>query len=286
MQQKIEKIQIKDLPQELFEEIEEKIRPYVIGLLGVNVSTSGEEAELVGSGTLVRVANKYGILTAQHVTEELMKFHKVGLNLGAFVHKFAIATEFLPIVEIGGRHRDNIGPDLALMILPGIHIGTINAIKSFWNLSYYAKTVLSKRLVEDIGIHLWTVFGFVGVWSKNGGPAAGFDKTKDCFGLFGFTGAEEYWTVGDFDYLKLSVLYKNRTDLPLSFGGVSGGGIWRTELFRSNDGRISCLNEPLFLGVAFYQTAIKNSLRSLIGHGWRSIYEQLLRFVTDASSVM
>jgi hypothetical protein len=275
MLQKIEKIQIKDLPQELFEEIEDKIKPYVIGLLGVNVNTSGEEAELVGSGTLVQVANKYGILTARHVTQELKKFHKVGLNLGTFVHRFAIDIAFLPIVDIGSRVGDDIGPDLAVIILPEIHEGTIKAKKSFWNLSYYGKTISSEPLVKDLSTHLWIVCGFVGVWTRNEGPTDGFDKTKNCCCLCGFTGAEEYWTQRGFDYLKLSVLYENTADLPLTFGGVSGGGIWKAELSRSNDGKISCSKDPLFLGVAFRQTPIQNSLRSIIDHGWRSIYEQV-----------
>ncbi|MCJ7497964.1 MAG: hypothetical protein MUO78_07510 [candidate division Zixibacteria bacterium] len=99
-----------------------------------------------------------------------------------------------------------------------------------------------------------------------------FDRIKRCCCLCGYTGVEKYWTKDEFDYLNLSVSYENRTDLPDTFEGVSGGGIWRAELYRSNDGKILS-SEPLFLGVAFWQTTTENNMRSIIGHGWRSIYE-------------
>lgn len=285
MEEKIEKIQIRNLPQELFADIEGRIKPYVVSLLGVNLDASGEQVEPIGSGTLIKIADKYGILTVQHVTDELKKFDRVGLNIGTFVHKFAIDANFLSIVDIGHRIKDKIGPDLSFIVLPLNHASTIKALKSFWNHSYHSKSFLSKHFEEDISIDLWIVFGIVGMWTENGGPAGGFDKTKNCFGLFGFTGVEDYWTDGEFDYVKLSVLYENRFDLPLTFGGVSGGGIWRTRLLRSNDGRIFCLYDPLLSGVAFRQTPLQDNSRSIIGHGWRSIYEKVPQFVTDASSV-
>jgi hypothetical protein len=106
------------------------------------------------------------------------------------------------------------------------------------------------------------------------GTSSHFDSTKRCCCLCGYTGVEKYWDKDEFDYLSLNVSYENRTDLPDTFEGVSGGGIWRAVLYRSDDGKISS-SEPLFLGVAFWQTIPKNNLRSIIGHGWRSIYEMI-----------
>lgn len=274
MSNNIEITQIKDLPTDLLDEIQERIKPYIIGLLGVNIGTSGEEPQLLGSGTLIQIQDKYCIVTAQHLTDKLKKYQKLGLILGSFVHRFVVDTSFLQIVEIGTPVGNSIGPDLAVIILPIIDAGTIKAKNLvFWNIINHSQTVLSKSIAKDSNIRLWIVCGFPEEWSKDGDPVGGFAKTLICCCLCGFTGAEEYWAGGEFDYLKLSVLYKNRADLPMTFRGLSGGGIWKAELFRSNNGKISCTDDLLFLGVAFRETAIQDDLRSIIGHGWRSIYE-------------
>ena len=117
--------------------------------------------------------------------------------------------------------------------------------------------------------------GVIGEWAKIQNSVGQFSKTLSCCCLFGYTGVEKYYSERGFDYLELSVLYQDRNDLPLSFGGVSGSGVWRVQLYRSNDETIN-YSKPLLLGVAFRQTAIENNLRSIIGHGWRSIYEKVV----------
>jgi len=272
MNQKIEMLQIKDLPPDLLDEIQERIKPHIIGLMGVNVESSGEKAQLIGSGTLVQIKNKYGIITAQHLTNKLGKFEKLGLNLETYVHKCEINNFYLNVIDVGTFSQDQIGPDLAVIILPENIISTLKAKKLFWDISNHIQTVLSKPITQNLRNRLWIVCGFPEVWSKDMGPVAGFDETKSCCCLCGFTGAEEYWTKDEFDYIKLSVRYENGADLPKTFGGVSGGGVWSVELYRSEDGKITSSN-PLFLGVAIRETPTENNLRSIIAHSWRSIYE-------------
>lgn len=272
MNRKIEKIQIKDLPEDLIEKIEEEITPYAISLLGFGEDLSGEQTQLLGSGTLVRVEDKYGILTAQHVTPLLKKYKKIGLNLGTFEHKLLIDSIALPIVEVAVPVNNSEGPDLAAIILPECVIGTIKRKKLFWNISYNQQTILSKPI--DLNIRLWFFCGTIEEWTKTEESTGTFDKLMSYRCLCGHTGVEDYWVKHKFDYLKLSVLYKDRDDLPVSFGGGSGGGIWGVMLHRLDDGKIT-YSKPLLLGVAFYQTEIQDESRSIIGHGWRSIYEKV-----------
>lgn len=272
MDQKIEKIQVKDLPPDLLDEVIEKIKPFVIGLLRINKGTSGEEVHLLGSGTLIQMQDKYCIITAQHLANELEKFDELGLNIASYEHKVVVQTSSLRIVKIGKYDVDCMGQDLAVIILPEETIGTLKARKAFWNMAYWQQIVLSKSIDPNIGI--WILCGFPYVMANTVGTSSHFDSTKRCCCLCGYTGVEKYWDKDEFDYLSLSVSYENRTDLPDTFEGVSGGGIWRAVLYRSDDGKISS-SEPLFLGVAFWQTKPKNNLRSIIGHGWRSIYETI-----------
>ncbi|HEX9911989.1 MAG TPA: hypothetical protein VGB01_01945 [candidate division Zixibacteria bacterium] len=282
MDQKIERIPITELSEKLIDEIIGEIKPYVISLVGLNDCPSGEEVQLLGSGTLIKIEDEYGILTAQHVIPPLRKFKKLGLNLGTFVHERPqIDTNLLQIVENGTRAADSIGPDLAVIILPEYITGMIKPKKPFWNISYNAKNVLSKIIDPEIG--LCFVCGVVGEWTKISGPRGGFNKVLNCCCLCGYVGIEKYWNEEEFDYLKLSVNYENRPDLPASFGGVSGGGIWRTVLYRSEEGVIS-YSDLLFLGVAILQTPTENNLRSIIGHGWLSIYDLLPKLIKKNSN--
>jgi hypothetical protein len=281
MDQKIEKIPIDKIPEKLIDEIIEEIKPYVISLVGLTDIITGEDIQLLGSGTLIKIEDKYGILTAQHVIPLLRKFKKLGLNLGTFVHKQPqIDTNLLQIVEIGTQADDSIGPDLAIIMLPEYVAGIIKPKKPFWNISYNALNVLSKDIDPEIG--LCFVCGVIGEWTTISGPSGGFNKLLNCYCLCGYVGIEKYWVDKKFDYLKLSVNYENRTDLPASFGGVSGGGIRRAVLSRSKKGDIS-YSDLLLLGVAIRQTLTENNLRSIIGHGWLSIYEELPKFMKSGS---
>lgn len=281
MSQKIEKIQIKDLPEELTDKIIEEIKPYAISLLGIREDISGEQIQLLGSGTLVQIEDRYGILTAQHVTPLWKKYKKIGLNLGTFEHKPLIESITLPIVEVGIPVSNSEGPDLAVIILPEYIIGTIKAKNLFWNISSNKQAILSKPI--DLNICLSFFCGTIEEWTKTEESAGTFDKLMSYRCLCGFTGIEDYWVKQEFDYLKLSVLYKDRDDLPVSFGGGSGGGIWGVVLHRLDDGKIT-YSKPLLLGVAFYQTEIQDELRSIIGHGWLSIYEKVPNVVKKTSA--
>ena len=269
MDQKIENIQIKDLPEELLDKILEEIKLYAISLLGVKEELSGEDLQLLGSGTLVKIENKYCILTAQHVTPLLRKFKKIGLNLGTFEHRLVIDS-FLPIVKIGSSIGNPLEQDLAIITLPEYIIGTIKAKKLFWDISYHKDIILSKPI--DLTISLCFLCGTIAEWTKIEVSSGAFGKVVGFRNLCGPTGIEEYWIKQEFDYLKLSVRYENRTELPESFGGASGGGIWRVVLQRLDDGNIT-YSKPQLIGVAFYETEIQDDMRSIIGHGWRSIYE-------------
>ena len=281
MDRKIQRIPTNQLPDELIEEIIAEIKPYVVSLVGVNDFPPNEDLQLRGSGTLVKIEDKYGILTAQHVIPPLRKCKKLGLNLGSFIHSQPrLDTNLLEIVEVGTQTNDSFGPDLAVIMLPEYIAGMIKPKNPFWNISYNAKDVLSQNIDPEIG--LCFVCGVIGEWTKISGPTGSFSKILNCQCLCGYVGIEKYWNHGVFDYLKLSVNYENRFDLPGSFGGVSGGGIWRVILHRSKEGAIS-YSDLLFLGVAIQQTPTENNLRSIVGHDWRSIYEVLPQLMKSGS---
>jgi len=275
MNQTTEKTQIKDLPDEIIGRVQREIEPYEVILLDPNM-TKGKVPPLA-SGTLVQIGEKYCILTAKHVTNELKELKEIGLNLGTFEHRFTIDTLLLRILEVDEPSHGATSSGLAIIILPVSKIGIIKAKKIYWNLTKHMQSVLSKPIDWKIG--LFFVCGTIGEWSKIEDSLGWFSKTLNCQCEFMYTGCKKYYLKGEFDYLELSVSYKKRNDLPNSFRGASGGGIWGTQLFRTDDGRIN-YSSPLLVGMACEEDVKTNGSRSIIagitGYGWRSIYEQVI----------
>ena len=90
--------------------------------------------------------------------------------------------------------------------------------------------------------------------------------------MCGAGGANRIYVKGDFDYVESDIESKMKAQLPLSFGGASGGGLWFVPLSLDRD------NEPqpidhILAGVIFYQSALVNNSRFLKSHGIKSVYE-------------
>ena len=278
MNQKIEKVQIKDLRDELIEKIQKEIENFEVILLDPNITE--EKLPLVASGTLIQIEDKYCILTAKHVTDELKKLEKIGLNLGAFKHCFTINTSDLYVKELDSSFQTATSPDLTVIVLPEDKVGTIKAKKLFWNILKHKEPVLSNSIDWKNG--LFILCGVIRDWTKVENSTGQFNKTLNCDCRFMDTGIRKQpYVESGFDYLELSVSYRNRTDLPDTFNGASGGGIWGTWLSRV-DSKID-YSSPLLMGVAYEEKRKVNDSRSVIesilGYGWHSIYEQLPKVV-------
>ena len=95
---------------------------------------------------------------------------------------------------------------------------------------------------------------------------------------------ENEYCCDDYDLIMVKISYDNsdRTVIPDSFGGVSGGGLWKFELYKV-DGRFEVRNN-MFLGVAFYQTGLNDNIRHIRCYGWNSIYKTVYNNVISRFS--
>lgn len=78
-----------------------------------------------------------------------------------------------------------------------------------------------------------------------------------------------------FDYLELRVHYNVGQDIPSTFGGLSGGGLWQAKLRKSAKGEL-CVEELIYSGVIFYESAILDEMRRLKCHGRVSVHERIV----------
>jgi len=163
------------------------------------------------------------------------------------------------------------GPDLALLELPNSVVSTIEAHKSFLNLVQQKEMLAEETLSPQIGP--WVVTGMVGELSQFSHQS----ETKIVKATAGaralFSGLDQVYQKDGYDYLEL-IADADLRDVPQSFAGVSGGGLWQIRLFKDKSERITWDEKRHFRGVAFWQSAITDRQRRIRCHGPQSIYEK------------
>ena len=269
-------VKINDIPQHVLDSIVGELLWYSTGLVKVDSKEHYEEANLIGSGTFIRVDKVYGILTAYHVAATIRGCSQLGLVITLGEHRYNLETEHLHIIDIAKPSEASEGPDLSFIRLPDYSLGTLRARKSFYNLSFHREKVLQNPL--DYRFGLWMPLGFPEELTKIGESVNGFSILKDFHMLGGATGIENAYVRGDYDYLEVSCHYRKDEELPMSFGGFSGGGLWQVPLLELEKDNIKH-QEIILSGVIFYQTKVRNSRRNIKCHGRRSIYKKAYEFI-------
>jgi hypothetical protein len=260
------------LPKQLLLDVSNIIHSYSTALVRVTKGRDRKEiAQLVGSGTFVFSSNAYGILTAAHVVDLLKGKFSLGLTLKEQEHKYAIDSMHLAIRRIANGQVDSEGPDLAFIQLPTSEIPTIKATSTFYNLDRNRDRILSTPPDLDMGI--WALCGVPDILTTDGASEIGFESRKEFYSRCGFGGIRSIYEVDGFDYCDFEVKYDSSPNIPESFGGVSGGGLWQIPLQKRPDQIIEA-KEYILSGVAFYQTQRNGINRSIKCHSRKSIYDK------------
>lgn len=271
MSDTIKGIRITDISSEFFQSATKRIINYLIGIVRIIETERKEDAVLIGSGTLVDINGIFGILTAQHVIDALPSHGNLGFIVSEQLHRPSIEAQALVHTRIAKGSNPSIGPDLGFIKLPNTIIGLLKARKSFYNLSKSRERILHAPPDNDLG--LWCLSGIPDEKTLTEGPSRGFETVKGFLEFCGFGGVSNYHILGEFDYFDFDVFYNERTQSPISFGGVSGGGLWQVLIAQDEKGRV-ILKESILSGVAFYQSPLVDSKRVIKCHGRGSIYNQ------------
>jgi len=149
--------------------------------------------------------------------------------------------------------------------LPPSKVATIKAGQGvFYNLDKRRDAALANE--PDINMGLWVLMG---------APAASAELTPTHAALEfmgGFTTVHEVHTRDGFDYLDVGADL-SIPDVPPTFGGVSGGGLWQVLMKRATTGEFSWEHKGLNLeGLAFYEFPPADGRRIIRCHGRRTIY--------------
>ena len=266
-----EEVPITNLPDSLLEAVALDLAQYSIGFLRIEDTPRGQDAILLGSGTLVTVGSTHAILTAHHVLHVLPKHGRLGLILSPTLHQHTVDTQALVYREIARGTVDSEGPDLGAVILAPPIAAAIAAKKTFYNLDSRREQLLHRPPDRHDGV--WFVHGFVGERTVEEPGRDGFSLIKGFYSFSGAGGPEEPpISIGNHDYFAFPVSYGARSVAPTSFGGMSGGGLWQVTLIRDPQGDIRP-KKSLLSGVVFYQEATTDTQCGVKCHGRSSVYK-------------
>lgn len=276
---------IKDMFEKLSNKdvVKESITNCSVALVGITVDGNRHRASFAASGTFVEIASKKGILTASHVVKEILaESQQFALSIQQRTHHFAIRREEVHVIEVPKPDKHTRGPDLAFMLLlPQDKLDTIQTHKYFLNLDKRRKQVLSEPLPTEVGF--WIVSGHPAAYSTSEALPAEHIDVKHFPNNLGIGGVEREYTEKGFDYIETGVDHSSGGGVPEDLGGVSGGGLWQVPISGLKDGQTKA-DDPILLGVAFWQTGVNRGKSKVICHGRRSVYGVLYDLVAQKYS--
>jgi hypothetical protein len=250
-------------PTEEWKAVIRNVSSSAVVIVAVSKSSSGTRLDQAGTGTLVVIEGVHYILTAAHVWDRvLQRADKIGITIrtgrelpNEFLMDVAsIATSSLP------RHRqwNEWGPDIILLRIPPFHVGTVQAFRSFYGLGTPRPTLPATSHLET-----WMLCGAPQVLGE-------FTETNAHLHARIFQVVEESsHNQNGFDYIDVLAHWPSSLVDP-SFGGVSGGGLWRVLIFSEpSSGELDWV--ATLEGVAFYHLRTEGDHGVLRCHGPKSI---------------
>jgi hypothetical protein len=241
----------------------------------------GNSFRLLGSGTLVTRRGRYGILTAHHCLHECRPAVELGCASDqklVFVlrdsRQVVVGTDELIERELARPRSSPWGPDLTFIEIPvGPRLSRFKAVGSFCSLDRNADKILNEFATPGtcmVCVGHPSVEQEINV--KDGHLVTNKGKRHAFLGILK-RGARQ--RRGAWDFAQISANYGSSPTLPTTFSGVSGGGFWAVK-FRQTQGIIR-IDRICFMGVAFYQTALKKGKRRIRAHFVRSVYSTAWR---------
>lgn len=256
-----DQIRLRDVPQQLLDELIGAVASYQVGLIGVCARNQETSISNVGSAVLVARHGTRYILTAAHVWEQVAHFAEIGLCIEQSVHDTAIRRDDIVAHVAYDRDDVNWGPDIAFLELSERAIDVMGPGKN-----YVALEASSGRLPSPDAT--------AGVVAVVGAPTAASTIRRQTAALHAgpwVGGIEKYHDQDELDYFDIGV---DMVDLPLeSLGGISGGPVWQMFLSRAGPDRsLSWKGVPELLGIVLSESEPEGGRRIVRCHGPKTIY--------------
>ena len=200
------------------------------------------------------------------------QFPTIGLSLTSYESWFPVDRKAIYARTLRGSSFGEFGPDLALLRIPPALVPRISAHKSVLDLSQQRQAFLTDPLALDSGV--WALTGMSAAVSEVRARPEERTYEADVKGRAFFTGIAGTQEKDGWDFLDVGA-DMSLADVPPSFGGVSGAGLWQTPLSMSKEtGQISWTGKKRFIGVAYWQSPVRDGRRVIRCHGPRSLFQR------------
>lgn len=221
--------------------------------------------KLAGSGTLLMKGNYHYILTAGHVWHEVLKEADfVGVTLRE-IYDHTCLLETASIIAYEPEHPAEWGawgPDVILLQIPSVRVGEIKAFKVFYEMDAGLKAMVTCDRNET--------YLLVGTPEVLGSYTQNHASVQL---LAMWVGAPRPYTREGWDYFDVEAALQPSSEAN-TFGGVSGGGLWRVQIYsQPYTGQIA--STMILEGQAFYELGTKNGKGVIRCHGAQSIRKAL-----------
>jgi len=260
----------KDVPIEIKSEINQLTSNSTVALLGYD-EKQHPISDLLATGTFIEINSIYGVLTAKHVWE---KFKKKAENISfSYFHNTHLTLEKIEYLRCYSPDNEI---DICFIEIPLLRLDSIKAASSFHPIiseSYSDSTEIENRLCITVGFPLE-------IQSTT-------ERKIDI--LRYYTHVIKHSIISkDWDIIELDIKAADApNELPKSFGGMSGGGIWSFKLFYNlvnNERKYFIrknLKDALLAGVNYRQDVSKSNgkVNKITGVGPISIYYGMTKLV-------
>jgi hypothetical protein len=267
-------VSIDAIPQAALEQARQGIQAYLAPMIVISPDAPLDRTPvaLAGSGTFVELDGRHYVLTADHVWTGTEGWADLAIALVAEGMPLSIPRDRIVPKRLGAPPYTEWGPDLALLEIPPHFVPTIKGTKSF--LSLVRRREMLRTNPPRIEKALWAVMGMVqetsGVRPREESGRVPVNIRGEAF--FGVTVLED--DRDGYDYLTTHAK-TTLPNVPASFKGVSGGGLWEIGLtMKKATGEISWERDHHFRGVAFWEQPKPPHDVALRCHGPRSIFEK------------
>ena len=241
---------------------------YSTPLFALSKTAQGDLLKLAGSGTLLAKGDTQYILTAAHVWHEMLKSADyVGVTLRE-VYDHTCLLETASIVPYGPERPASWGawgPDLILLGIPAVRVGEIKAFKVFYEM--------------DAGLSAMVTYDRNETYLLAGTPVVlgSYTQNHASVQLLGmWVGTPQLYTHEGWDYFDVKAALHPPSEAN-TFGGVSGGGLWRVQIYSAPEtDRVE--SAVALEGVAFYELGTTKGEGIIRCHGIQSIREALDKF--------
>jgi hypothetical protein len=209
---------------------------------------------VAGTGTFVRLGKVSGIITAGHVivnlprpTVGLVRFPRVQPGFQRFELDMGNTEE-----AVTWNNEEGDAPDIGFLRIPEVDARTLEARGAvFYNLEADRMFVPSDPANRVAEAH--AIVGVVAEWTEEIPGGKQGERKAIIGGLFGAAKRIREFQGNGTDLVEVGIDHTTGPSVPESYGGVSGGALWKLHVELDATGKIVSIGKEL-RGVAFRES--------------------------------